>query len=133
MTDSLEILLNLTFLALIYLLLWPVLRAGRRELFHPQSGTGNAVLRALNGDGVYPIDDHLVIGRDSECSLVLEDSFASGRHAAIEWDGRGWILRDLGSTNGTLLDGHPVSEARLRGGDVIQIGNTRLRFETRPE
>ncbi len=73
-----------------------------------------------------PLGSHgVLIGRNPECALVLEDDFASGRHARIFPRDGGWFVEDLGSTNGTFL-----GPARLTGavpvtvGTVLRIGRT---------
>ncbi|MDX1611076.1 MAG: FHA domain-containing protein [Candidatus Thermoplasmatota archaeon] len=74
-----------------------------------------------------------VLGRDPTCSLVLDyDPFASGEHCAIEAEGEDRVLRDLGSSNGTLVNGTlvpPEEERVLRPGDVVTIGRSRLVFQ----
>lgn len=74
----------------------------------------------------------LVLGRAPDCDVVIEEPFVSGHHALIESDGDGYVLKDAGSTNGTLLDGRPVNGGtRLANGSVVilgQPGNYRLRF-----
>ena len=70
-----------------------------------------------------------VVGRDPRCEFPLDDPMASWRHAAAEHDGDGWVLRDLRSTNQTIVNGMPVREQRLRPGDRILIGNTTLEFD----
>lgn len=70
--------------------------------------------------------DEVVVGRLAECQLCLPDSNVSRRHAAFVRLDDGWAITDLGSTNGTQLNGKPVERARLREGDVVQIGLTRL-------
>ena len=70
----------------------------------------------------------LVIGRGSEADLTIDDSGASRKHAVVEWDGSRARVRDLGSTNGTQLDGVPVSEAVVEPESVITIGRTRIVF-----
>lgn len=72
--------------------------------------------------------DRMVVGRLKACDICLPDKNASRQHAAIEREGTGWALRDLGSTNGTLLNGEPVDRARLRDGDRITVGITELTF-----
>jgi DNA-binding winged helix-turn-helix (wHTH) protein len=70
-----------------------------------------------------------LLGRAATCQVVIEDDFASRRHAQISLRDDGYWLRDLESKNGTLLDGQPVAgEVLLEDGAVIQIGDTRLRF-----
>jgi pSer/pThr/pTyr-binding forkhead associated (FHA) protein len=71
-----------------------------------------------------------VIGRMSECDVTLSDSNVSRRHAEIRAAGTGYVLADLGSTNGTLVNGERLSaERRLADGDIISVGGTHLRFE----
>lgn len=70
----------------------------------------------------------LVIGRGTEADLTIEDTGASRKHAMVEWDGQRARVRDLGSTNGTLLDGVPVTEAVLEPESTITIGRTRIVF-----
>jgi pSer/pThr/pTyr-binding forkhead associated (FHA) protein len=77
----------------------------------------------------------LTIGRSAENSAVLGgDEFASGHHARVEAQRDGvWIL-DLGSTNGTWVNGERMDgRRRLHDGDVVRIGETELRFERPPE
>jgi pSer/pThr/pTyr-binding forkhead associated (FHA) protein len=71
----------------------------------------------------------LVIGRLPECSVVLSDSNVSRRHAEIRRKGDGVFVTDLGSTNGTRVNGAPVREQFLASGDEISVGTTRLIFE----
>ena len=69
------------------------------------------------------------IGRTSECDLCLaNDDQVSRVHARLDWDGTGWVLVDMGSTNGTLVNGENISEKKLVAGDMIEIGDTQLRF-----
>lgn len=75
--------------------------------------------------------DELVIGRLEECDICLSDAVASRRHAALIKVEDGWVLQDLESTNGTLLNGQPVEREVLHDGDVIEIGVTRLVFHSR--
>lgn len=71
------------------------------------------------------------IGRSPSCTLVLEDSYASSRHARIFPKDGTWWLEDLGSTNGTTLAGHPVhGTVELSMGVPVRIGQTTL--ELRP-
>ena len=75
-------------------------------------------------------DEPLTVGRLPECAVVLTDHNASRRHAQIRRVGDQIVVVDLGSTNGTRVNGAPVHERRLADGDVITIGRTAMRFET---
>lgn len=77
----------------------------------------------------YPIlKGRTVIGRGSEADVTLDDTGASRRHAEVQWDGSRARVRDLGSTNGTQLNGAPLKEAILEPDSVISIGRTRIVF-----
>jgi len=70
----------------------------------------------------------IVLGRSSGCQLVLADDTVSRRHAELRLvDGR-WHLRDLGSSNGTWVNGRRVVEAEVVAGDDVQLGACRLRL-----
>ena len=69
-----------------------------------------------------------VIGRGSEADITLDDSGTSRKHIEVLWDGERAQVTDLGSTNGTLLNGEPVSRAVLPPDSVIDIGRTRILF-----
>lgn len=69
-----------------------------------------------------------VIGRGSEADVTLDDAGASRRHAEVQWDGQRARVRDLGSTNGTQLNGAPVKDAVLEPDSVITIGRSRIVF-----
>jgi len=66
------------------------------------------------------------LGRAADCDIPLDDSLASRYHAEIHVTGQGLRVKDLGSTNKTMVNGSPISEVSLNDGDQIQIGNTRL-------
>ncbi len=69
-----------------------------------------------------------VIGRDSHAEIRLTDPLVSREHAAILFRGGSFVLEDLGSTNGTLMNGASIKEARLRHGDTFRVGGTVLQF-----
>jgi FhaA, N-terminal domain/FHA domain len=82
--------------------------------------------------GTRTLTDHVTsIGRSSDCSIVLSDPNVSRRHAEIRHIGEGYSLIDLGSTNGTEVNGQRVVETALMNGDVISVGQTKLTFERR--
>jgi hypothetical protein len=78
-----------------------------------------AELLALDWDGGR---ERLLIGRHYSCDVVLGSSNVSRRHARLQFRDGNWILRDLDSTNGTLVNGVPVGRCALRPGDRVTIG-----------
>jgi hypothetical protein len=70
-----------------------------------------------------------VVGRGSDADIQLLDQGVSRRHLDIQYDGRSATLYDLGSTNGTNVNGHDVGSHVLRHGDVVRVGHTRLVFQ----
>src|SRR5262249_25064877 len=72
------------------------------------------------------------IGRAPECELVLKDTRVSRRHARLHGRNGVLVLTDLGSTNGTRVNGHRVTELVLGAGDRIEIGDTSLLVEAAP-
>ena len=74
-----------------------------------------------------------VIGRGSEADIVVADSGVSRRHLEIRITPTGVIATDLGSTNGTFVEGHKIDAATLLDGNQIVIGRTRILFWTHPE
>jgi serine phosphatase RsbU (regulator of sigma subunit) len=71
----------------------------------------------------------LIVGRAADSGLVLKDTAASRRHAEIRATGEGYLCRDLGSRNGTIVNGSPTSICELKNGDRVLIGETVLEFE----
>lgn len=67
-------------------------------------------------------DEVVVVGRDADCGIVIESKSVSRKHARIERQGRGFVLKDLNSTNGTWYQGQRVTTHQLRPGDMFQIG-----------
>lgn len=82
------------------------------------------------GAGRVSLDRPLtVFGRGEECDVVLDDQLCSRKHAEVHRVGMGFVLRDLGSTNGVLVNGQRTDAAvELRDGDVIQMGGVIMRF-----
>jgi pSer/pThr/pTyr-binding forkhead associated (FHA) protein len=73
----------------------------------------------------------LVIGRSTGCDLTLGDSTVSRWHAELIRDGERWVVRDMGSTNGTRVNGWRVRRAVLEPGDVLALGAQRVVFRSR--
>lgn len=73
--------------------------------------------------------DPVVVGRLPECGVVVADQNVSRRHAEFRSTGDGFVVTDLGSTNGTRVNGIPVREQQLASGDEVTVGSTTLVFE----
>jgi len=130
---------RLLFLALLYWFLWSVvrvllgdLRAAARE---PVAELGRLIILASpSGEPpvgvVFGLEAVNTLGRDVNNSIVLDDEFVSAQHAALTFRGKAWYVEDLGSTNGTYVNGEPATDVwPLTYGDEIQIGQVRLRLD----
>jgi hypothetical protein len=146
--------LRLLVVALLYIFLAAVLRLSTRGLratlrdpprLEPPAVIGDdarasrlqlVVLEAggssLKPGQVLELTDGAVLGRAETAQVRLLDVAVSSQHARLSRVGRAWVLTDLGSTNGTLLNDVPVQrEARLQAGDVLTLGNVRLKVGAR--
>ena len=84
------------------------------------------VLLALDWDGG---KGDLVLGRSRGCDVVLSSEAVSRRHAQLFFRDGNWVIRDLGSTNGTRVNGVRVGRCRLRPGDRVALGDALLRVD----
>jgi predicted component of type VI protein secretion system len=75
------------------------------------------------------VEETNTIGRSPENSIQLDDISVSGQHAELAVIGENFFLNDLGSTNGTLVNGKPATDVQLRAGDRIRFGKIEARFE----
>jgi hypothetical protein len=148
--------LKIAFLVLLYLFIWRIVRSAARDLRLPQESmilapqqaaaagllaqpsareTGRLVVLqspALDEGDLYTLDSHpMTIGRGATNDVPLrEDEYSSTRHARLEPRRDGVWIEDIGSTNGTFVNGIRLTrERRLVPGDVVRIGETDLRFE----
>ncbi len=71
-----------------------------------------------------------VIGKAPDCDLPLEDGFLSGKHCEVRFEGSGYRIVDLGSTNGIVLNDKKVREGELIDGDSFKLGNSEFKFKT---
>lgn len=82
----------------------------------------------INGKRHPLVKSRTVIGRGSDADITVDDTGTSRKHVEIVWDGARAQVRDLGSTNGSQLNGVPVKQAILEPDSVITIGRTRIAF-----
>ncbi len=94
------------------------------------SDAGSLVVRrGPNAGSRYLLDDPVTtIGRDPGSSIFLDDVTVSRRHAEVVMDGDGYVVRDVGSLNGTYINRTRVEESALANGDELQIGTFKLSF-----
>lgn len=76
-----------------------------------------------------PVGPTLTLGRAVDCGFVIDDAAASRRHVQITADKGLFRWKDLGSTNGTQMNGQPMLEGLLKQGDELRVGETVMRFE----
>lgn len=154
MDDPIAVALKFAFLALLFLfIVWVVrssahdLVAGEQADFDPLLGDaqGNAPIDLKRGvrprlvvvaanrydtGSSFDLLGGLLLGRDNPAEVIVDDVFASARHARITPRGPYNVLEDLGSTNGTYLNGARIEgPQRLSPGDKITIGDTEFRYE----
>jgi len=144
--------LKLAFLVLLYLFIWRIVRTSGRDLRLPQESfilhpalAGPAIGQAIDSGRLvvvhsdvldvgeeYTLDSTaLTVGRGTQNDVSIEgDEFASARHVRIEPRRDGVWVSDLGSTNGTFVNGVRIDRPRkLVLGDIVRVGETELRFE----
>jgi FHA domain len=69
------------------------------------------------------------IGRDDGNDISFDDTYVSSEHARILWNSRGWVLHDLGSTNGTMVNGKPIRKAvSIKPGDTLEFGRVKTKL-----
>lgn len=149
MPEAVLTLLKFALLALLYLFLGRTLRAVATDLYGPRRRKSPpprpAVADSSSRRGrkpprqlvVHPPDERPVVvslgheavtlGRSPSMTVALDDVYASDEHALIAPDEEGWIVRDLGSTNGTYLNGAKVTRpTTITAGDQLRLGKTRV-------
>ena len=148
--DELLLILKIAFLVLLYLFIWRIVRSASKDIITPnesfvlspglvanESRLADGRLVVVNSPTLPAGDEHrlngvaLSVGRSSSNDIELRgDGFASARHARFDPRPDGVWLEDVGSTNGTFVNGIMLERPRkLAPGDVVRVGETDLRYE----
>ncbi len=99
-------------------------------LNEPMVQQPQAVLYNLKTQRVYQLrDDRTVVGRDTNCDVIIGDPSVSRHHAEVLHNESGWLIRDTGSTNGMVVNGIATTQSRIYDGDIIDLGTTQLEFQ----
>jgi hypothetical protein len=140
--------LRIAFIGLIYYFLYRISRESIRELIavgvsapstaSPVLPTASSSLEIVDpAEARYSPGETLqlahytTIGRRPDNSLVINDSYISGTHAELVFDNGDWWVIDLGSTNGTFVNGSPIqARTRVGDGDIVQFGRVTTRMHT---
>ncbi len=111
-------------------------RITKVHVVKPQGDAGAACLVLIYPPGPdmgkrFPLDrTEFVLGRGTDCDIQVDRDSVSRRHAKIYRNEVAWVVQDLGSTNGSYVNDHPVQEASLRDGDFLKIGAAIFKFLT---
>lgn len=133
MSALLANLLKLAFVGLLYLFLWQMARSIGSHLGADAGGGGRRrptgellIVRSETLTGVtVEVVDSVVLGRSPEADVLLDDPYASMFHLRLTMDGGTMSLTDLGTTNGTYVNGRRItSPVVLNAGDSVQVGKT---------
>ena len=124
---------RIVLIALLYLFLFAAVKTGigmvGGKAKNVRRGLAVRVVRGpkeITGISI-PLAGPVIIGRSPDADLVIADDFVSSTHAKIVPSDDGHVLEDLGSTNGTLVNGQPATRPLpLAAGDVIELGQNRL-------
>lgn len=152
MSELIVAAVKIVFLALLWLFIALIANIVRRDMFGrtvradslrtlPADGPGGgrrsrtptrfAVTQGTQQGLSVPVEPTINLGRAADSTFHLDDDYASARHAQlVQSDALTWVLHDLGSTNGTYVNGRRVTEpVSITVGDVIRIGKTLMRLE----
>jgi hypothetical protein len=150
--ETVLLILKIAFLVLLYLFIWRIVRTAGRDLRLPQESfilrpaiAGGPIGQAINPGRLVVVQSQvlkvgeefgldatpLTVGRGTQNDVSIDgDEFASARHVRVEPRRDGVWVSDVGSTNGTYVNGVRIDRPRkLAQGDVVRVGETELRFE----
>ena len=124
---------RIILVVLLYVFLFAAMRAGVGLVRGQRKDTaiwcvdvekGSRAMRGLHVDVLGPV----VVGRSPSSDIVIDEPYVSATHARFTIPGPALVLEDLGSTNGTMVNGHVIDQpVTLRDGDEVQVGDTVMR------
>ena len=124
---------RIILVVLLYVFLFAAMRAGVGLVRGQRKDTaiwcvdvekGSRAMRGLHVDVLGPV----VVGRSPSSDIVIDEQYVSATHARFTIQGPALVLEDLGSTNGTMVNGHVIDQpVTLRDGDEVQVGDTVMR------
>lgn len=143
--DWFLLLLRVLFIFLLYFFLYQVVRVTSRELVALASASApearstlpvSARLVVVEGGEssllpgtTFALQPTTIVGRHPDCALELDEPFVSAEHAELVHDNGRWWVRDLGSTNGTFVNGNQVRVSTgIKPGDIVQFGRIKLQL-----
>lgn len=141
--SKLSLIFKIVIIAIVYIIIFWALRIMYKDMKggnkkgrsrRSRKSFGLEIIRTVKNSGlrkgsVVPIRGELTIGRKSENMLVLDDPYVSGKHVRIYMKNSQYVIEDLGSTNGIILNDKKLksSKTQLMSGDKIDIGSTTFR------
>ena len=133
MIDLVLLIARLLFVALLYLFLFAIMRTGVRQVsgaskkgksWHLVVEKGPKELRGVS----IVVRGPVIVGRNPGADIVIGAGYVSGRHARFSLMGQNLFVEDLGSTNGTAVNGQFINEpTALRNGDTVNVGDVAIR------
>lgn len=133
MIDLVLLIVRLLFVALLYVFLFAIMKTGiglvrgqrkKEKLWNLSVEKGPKELRGVS----IAVHGPIVVGRSPGADIVIAAGYVSGRHARFTLMGQNLFVEDLGSTNGTSVNGMRITEPiALRSGDVVNVGDVAIR------
>lgn len=133
----LSMILKYIFIIIIYLFVFQIAKMIFQDIKSTQASKKGAYLMLLGDeekDKIYPIRESLSVGRDRYSDIRLDYNFVSKNHFIIEEDSGEYYLSDLGSKNGTYVNGNKIDdEVILEDGDIIELNDIKFVFVNREQ
>lgn len=133
MIDYVLLIVRLLFVALLYLFLFAIMKTGiglvrgqrkKEKIWNLSVEKGPKELRGVS----IAVHGPIIVGRSPGADIVIAAGYVSGRHARFTLMGQNLFVEDLGSTNGTSVNGMRITEpVALRSGDVVNVGDVAIR------